>query len=116
MASIRGDAPAHELTVLKDHRRESHRPTGGHSTYWDIDDLQFHCRIGRSTAWRLVRRDDFPSPIVFNPRGVLWPREEVIVFMEQHREPDHYRSGDRAEAPRRREPVFSSRPTRRRSG
>jgi predicted DNA-binding transcriptional regulator AlpA len=108
------DAAVPELTLVQD--RAGNRPSRGESTYWDIEDLQFHCRIGRSTAWRLVRRDDFPSPVVFNPRGVLWPREEVIAFMEQHREPDHYRRGDRAEAPHRREPAFSSRPTRRRSG
>ncbi len=116
MAASRGNAPAHELTLLNDHRRESDRPTRNQSTYWDIDDLQFHCRIGRSTAWRLVRRDDFPSPIVFNPRGVLWPREEVIAFMEQHREPDHYRRQVKIEPSRRGEPAFASRPARRRSG
>ena len=58
--------------------------------YWDIDDVQFHCRIGRSTAWRLVREDGFPPPVVLGKRTVLWPREEVIAFVEDRRDPRHY--------------------------
>ena len=61
------------------------------AVYWDIRDIQFHCRMGRSTAWRLVRQDGFPAPVVCGKRTVLWPRAEVMVFLEGQREPGHYR-------------------------
>ncbi len=113
MAVSPRDAAVPELNLVQDKAGE---PSRGESTYWDIDDLQFHCRMGRSTAWRLVKRDDFPKPIVFSPRGVLWPREEVIAFMEQRREPNHYRRCVQTEPSRGCEPAFASRPARRRSG
>jgi predicted DNA-binding transcriptional regulator AlpA len=58
--------------------------------YWKIGDVQFHCRIGRSTAWRLVREEGFPPPVLFGKRTILWPREEVIEFLDQKRDPAHY--------------------------
>jgi predicted DNA-binding transcriptional regulator AlpA len=58
--------------------------------FWDIDDIQFHCRIGRTTAWRLVRDAQFPAPIVVGPKSFVWPRNEVMVFMEARRRPGHY--------------------------
>lgn len=85
--------------------------------FWNIRDIQFHCRIGRSTAWRLVREVDFPAPILYGKRCVLWPRVEVMVFLEERRDPKHYEP-----APRRPPrgagsvPAFSARPVRRRSG
>lgn len=103
------------LTVKtgSDSRNQRRSGRGGESTYWDIEDVQFHCRLGRSTAWRLVRRDDFPSPVIFSPRGVMWPREEVIEFMERRRDPDHYRGKD-VQATREGDQAFASRPVRRR--
>src|SRR3954451_12554829 len=80
--------------------------------YWDIDDLQFHCRIGRSTAWRLVREDGFPPPVVLGRRTLLWPRAEVISFVEEKREPTHYLSV----APSSLSSGFTVRPNRRRTG
>ena len=61
------------------------------AAYWDIRDIQFHCRIGRSTAWRLVREECFPAPILCGKRTVLWPRGEVMAFLEGRRDPGHYR-------------------------
>jgi len=106
------DAPAAERPLIQVENGD--RRSRGDSTYWDIEDVQFHCRIGRSTAWRLVRRDGFPAPVVFSPRGVLWPREEVVAFMELHRNPGHYRREDHNDSPRRHEAAFSSRSSRRR--
>lgn len=65
----------------------------GAATYWDIDDIQFHCRIGRTTAWGLVKLQDFPPPVVLGPKGLVWPRAEILTFMESRRRPEHY--GDR---------------------
>lgn len=65
-------------------------PVDGEPTYWDIDDVQFNCRIGKSTAWRLVREEGFPPPVILGRRTVLWPREEVIAFVEDRRDPRHY--------------------------
>src|SRR6266545_5958009 len=78
------------------------RDSTSDAAYWDINDIQFHCRIGRSTAWRLVRDDGFPPPIVLGKRSVLWPRNEVLDFIESRRKPYHYRpasppEGGRAE-------------------
>jgi predicted DNA-binding transcriptional regulator AlpA len=90
--------------------RSSARTRDRNPVYWDIDDVQFHCRIGRSTAWRLVRDAGFPSPVVLGRRTVLWPRDEVLAFVEDKRDPDHYGS-DQAES---RPPSFTVRPSRRR--
>ncbi len=85
------------------------------STYWTIRDIQFHCRIGRSTAWRLVRRHDFPPPVVFGARAVMWPRAEVIDFMELHRRPDHYRGDTDDRSHGEPKETFVSRPVGRRT-
>lgn len=60
------------------------------AAYWDIQDIQFHCRISRTTAWRLVREEGFPAPVVLGPRNLIWPRSEVIAFFETRRRPGHY--------------------------
>jgi predicted DNA-binding transcriptional regulator AlpA len=84
--------------------------------YWNIRDVQFHCRIGRSTAWRLVREEGFPAPILYGKRCVLWPRAEVVAFLEERREPDHYAAEPRRSNRHAGElPAFSARPVRRRS-
>jgi len=84
------------------------------ATYWDIDDVQFHCRVSRSTAWRLVRSDGFPPPAVFG-RRVVWPRAEVVIFMEDRRVPNYYADRDqRAGVTDGRAPAFTSRQVRRR--
>lgn len=83
------------------------------AAYWDIRDIQFHCRMGRSTAWRLVRADGFPAPVLCGKRTVLWPRGEVMVFLEGRRDPGHYRS-EPAPAPATRAP-FVARAVRHRS-
>ena len=62
----------------------------GEAAYWDIDDIQFHCRIGRTRAWRLVREPNFPTPVVLGPKIIVWPRGEVVSFIESKRRPDHY--------------------------
>src|SRR2546423_11520672 len=93
------------------HRRDAGRRESN-PIYWDIDDVQFHCRIGKSTAWRLVREEGFPAPVVLGRRTLLWPRAEVIAFVEEKRDPEHYATegdGDRRT-------VFTVRPSRRRAG
>ena len=80
-------------------------------TYWDIDDVQFHCRIGRSTAWRLVREEGFPAPVVLGRRTLVWPRKEVIAFVDEKRDPNHYSGGATSEPP-----GFTIRANRRRAG
>lgn len=87
---------------------------GASATYWDIDDIQFHCRVGRTTAWRLVKRADFPPPAVIGPRGLVWPRTEVLAFMEGRRSPAHYAS--RRQDQQFRDPsTYTARPIGRRS-
>ena len=80
------------------------------SMYWGIADIEHHCRISRSTAWRLVRREGFPAPVVLTRRCLMWPRDEVIDFIERHRDPMHYvttAAGKPVSGPAR---AFSSRP------
>lgn len=84
------------------------------SMYWGIADIEYHCRISRSTAWRLVRREGFPAPVVLTRRRLVWPRDEVIAFIERHRDPMHYADtavGKPAVGPAH---AFSSRPVGRR--
>jgi predicted DNA-binding transcriptional regulator AlpA len=54
-------------------------------TYWDIEDIQFECRIARSSAWRLVRRAAFPVPVRVGARSIIWPRLEVVAFLDSRR-------------------------------
>ena len=82
------------------------------ATYWDVADIQFHCRLGRSAAWRLVKRTGFPAPVVLSKREVFWPRDEVIAFLECYRDPDHYSACD-PQPNRTATPAFT---TRRRGG
>lgn len=58
--------------------------------FWSIRDIQFHCRIARATAWRLVRSDGFPAPIVIGSKTVRWQRDEVLAFVDAKRDEDHY--------------------------
>ena len=84
--------------------------------FWNIKDIQFHCRIGRSTAWRLVREEGFPAPILYGKRCVLWPRAEIMEFLEARRDPAHYEGQPRlVRSPAQPAPVFATRPVRRRS-
>lgn len=83
-----------------------------HADYWNIRDIQFSCRVSRSTAWRMVREDDFPSPIVYGTRLVVWPRAEVIEFLERRRDPHHYAVADTKD---RTATTFTARSVRRRS-
>ena len=101
-----------EDTATSEESRGSARARERNPIYWDIDDVQFHCRIGRSTAWRLVREEGFPAPVVLGRRTLLWPRAEVIAFVEEKRDPEHYATdgdGDRRT-------MFTVRPSRRRAG
>lgn len=86
-------------------------PSG--STYWGIADVEYHCRVSRKTAWRLVRSPGFPAPVVLG-RRVLWPRDEVITFIEDKRDPDRYAT--EPPRPTRVHAPFSAREVRRRAG
>jgi predicted DNA-binding transcriptional regulator AlpA len=83
--------------------------------YWDVDDIQHHCRISRTTAWRLIRTEpDFPPPVVLGPKSLVWPRREVVAFMEARRRAGYYASAD-AQAQHGamlRETLYISRPVR----
>jgi predicted DNA-binding transcriptional regulator AlpA len=86
----------HARVEAGDVRNKRERPrrevSTAEATYWDIDDLQFHCRIGRTTAWRLVRTDGFPPPVVLGPKNLVWPRRAVLAYMESCTHEDHYAS------------------------
>jgi predicted DNA-binding transcriptional regulator AlpA len=80
--------------------------------YWDIRDIQFHCRVSRSTAWRMVDEPDFPQRMTYG-RCVRWPRAEVMQFLENRRaQPSVHerRDGHQLAAA-----GFTTRPVRRRS-
>jgi predicted DNA-binding transcriptional regulator AlpA len=38
--------------------------------------------LGRTAAYKLTRRSDFPRPIVISPRCYRWPEAEVAAFAE----------------------------------
>lgn len=60
------------------------------TVFWSIRDIQRHCRIGRTTAWKLVKDPGFPAPVIVGKRKMTWPVGEVIQFLETLRQPDHY--------------------------
>jgi hypothetical protein len=37
-----------------------------------------------------VREEGFPPPVLLGKRTILWPRDEVIDFLDQKRDPAHY--------------------------
>jgi predicted DNA-binding transcriptional regulator AlpA len=81
------------------------------AVYWDIRDIQFHCRVSRSTAWRMVDEPDFPLRMTYG-RCVRWPRAEVMQFLENRRvQPSISQRGHRQLATS----GFTTRPVRRRS-
>jgi predicted DNA-binding transcriptional regulator AlpA len=86
----------------------------GSATYWDINDIQFHCRIGRTTAWKLVKRFDFPAPVVLGPKSLVWPSRDVVAYMESHRAPSHYGPDERLVAERPSSVTYTLRPVSRR--
>ena len=91
-----------------------HPDNGREATYWDIGDVQYHCRVSRSTAWRLVKRDDFPEPVVFG-RRLIWPRVEIVEFMEEHRDRAGRTSPDGPREWHVNGRSFAARPVRRRA-
>ena len=92
----------------------------GEATYWDIEDIQFHCRLSRTTAWRLARHDaGFPIPVILGPRNFVWPRAEVVAFLEARRRaaPQGKKPATRTQrVPNEQAAVYSPRPLRSRPG
>ena len=74
---------------------DSSRQVGVEPIFWTIGDIQVRCRVGRTTAWKLVKRCDFPPPVVVGTRKLVWPATEVLSYIESLRREDHY-VGDRA--------------------
>lgn len=102
-----------KATIAQETRHQQGERAPEAALYWDIRDIQFHCRMGRSTAWRLVREDGFPPPVLCGKRSVLWPQREVVGFLEERRDAGHYR---RARAVPTAQPVqFAARPVRSRA-
>jgi predicted DNA-binding transcriptional regulator AlpA len=87
------------------------------ATFWDIADIQFHCRVGRTTAWNLARTDrDFPPPVVLGSNRLVWPRSEVLAFMEARRSSGRYGRARRGiSADKSGEAVFVTRSRQRRA-
>lgn len=61
--------------------------------FWGINDIQFHCRIGRTRAWQLVHEPDFPTPVAIGARRI-WPRGEVLAFLDSCRQERISHGGD----------------------
>lgn len=113
-ASRRISACVNDTTPGVEHLSERTGVAPDRAVYWDIRDVQFHCRIGRSTAWRLVREEGFPAPVVYGKRGVIWPSAEVIQFLEGRRDPSHYHHPAASRSPVPAVSQFAVRPVRRR--
>lgn len=45
-----------------------------------IRELALWFGLGRTAAYELTHRDDFPAPVVISPRGYRWPAGEVAAF------------------------------------
>ena len=91
----------------------------GEATYWDIEDIQFHCRLSRTTAWRLARHDaGFPIPVILGPRNFVWPRAEVVAFLEARRRaaPQGKKPTRTSRVPNEQAAAYSPRPLRSRPG
>ena len=65
--------------------------------YWSIDDIRLECGVSLSSAWRLVRREGFPSPVVLGSKLIRWRRADVLRFVDALEAPGRYanRSGPR---------------------
>jgi predicted DNA-binding transcriptional regulator AlpA len=45
-----------------------------------IRELALWFGLGRTAAYELTHRDDFPAPVVISPRCYRWPAGEVAAF------------------------------------
>lgn len=70
--------------------RQVFTPGVSDAVFWNIRDIQLNCRVGRTKAWELARDPGFPAPLRIGSRRLVWPRAEVLAFMEQLRRPSHY--------------------------
>jgi predicted DNA-binding transcriptional regulator AlpA len=59
--------------------------------YWDIRDIQFHLRIGRTFAWQLVKADGFPPPLVLGRRRMCWLAADVRSYAATRRDAERHR-------------------------
>jgi predicted DNA-binding transcriptional regulator AlpA len=107
-ASSQHDAHLYCVTAVEDGHVIDLRT----AEYWDIRDIQFHCRVSRSTAWRMVDEPDFPRRITYG-RCVRWPRAEVMQFLEKRRAQPQ--PAERRVARASTAPAFTTRSVRRRS-
>ena len=47
----------------------------------DITDIRALTKLGRTSAYELTRRPEFPSPVPFSPRCYRWWASEVMAFL-----------------------------------
>ena len=80
--------------------------------YWSIEDIRLECAISLSSAWRLVRREGFPAPVVLGPKLIRWRRTEVIRFIDGLEAPDRY-DATREAAVAGTSPTYTARAVRR---
>ena len=59
--------------------------------YWDIRDIQFHLRIGRTFAWQLVKGEGFPPPVVLGCRRMCWLAADVRDYAATRRDAKRHR-------------------------
>ena len=67
--------------------------------YWSIDDIRLECGVSLSSAWRLVRREGFPAPVVLGPKLIRWRRTDVLRFIDDLAAPGRYASKSDPGAP-----------------
>lgn len=53
---------------------------------WDIRDIQYQLRIGRTLAWQLVKGDGFPTPVILGKRRLCWIASEVRGYLRTKKE------------------------------
>ena len=53
----------------------------GHDRLLTREEVQYRCRLCRSTIYRLMRADSFPKPIRVGLRAVRWKESEIDEYL-----------------------------------
>jgi predicted DNA-binding transcriptional regulator AlpA len=56
------------------------KPQGTHDSLLCIEDIRAFFKLGRTAAYELTHRPDFPAPVVISPRCYRWWASEVTTF------------------------------------
>lgn len=83
-----------------DQRPAADPPQGVDDHLIDIAEIRRIFRLGRTTAYELTHRPEFPDPVAISPRCYRWWASEVIAFAATLRQESALCCGRQTRRPR----------------